>query len=124
MNDSPLSAARSQAGCQSRRKVRREDAVLRRFQVIWRAVKMDDLRFRIEQREGRAPITVARLPHRSGINQVTSLRLQLQRYRLGLSNGPVFRTESVGTVAVGEEPSLQMRVAEEGEWRGQRQQRH
>src|SRR5260370_2362652 len=116
------SAAGGQAGGEARRQICGEDAILRRFQVVGRAVKVDDLRFGIEQGVGGAPISVARLTDRAGIDQVTSLRLQLQRDRLGLSDGTGFRTETVGTGTVGEESALQMGMAEEGKGDGERKQ--
>ncbi len=78
-------------------------------------MKVDDLSISVEQCEGRAPIAVARLAHRPGIDQISSARFQLQGDRLGLSNGAVFGAEAIGTVAVGEEPALQVGMAEERE---------
>src|ERR1700692_4114287 len=118
------SAAGSEACGQTRREIRCEDAILRRLQVIRCAMKVDDLPFRIEQYERSAPVAVARLPYRSGINQVTSLRLQLQWHRLSPSHGPVFRAETISAVTVGKKSSLQMRVAKKSQGRGQREQRH
>ena len=41
--------------------VRGEDAVLRGFQIVGRAVEVDDLRVGVEEREGGAPVAIARL---------------------------------------------------------------
>ena len=79
--------------------------------------------FGIEQGEGGAPVSVARLSDRAGIDHVTRGRLQLQRDRLGLPDGAVFGTEAIGAGTVGEESALQVGVAEEGERSGERDER-
>ena len=54
-------ASGGQARGQARRKFRGEDAILRGFQIVGGAVKVDDLRVSVEQREGGSPVAVARL---------------------------------------------------------------
>ncbi len=78
---------------------------------------MDYLRFGIEQGESGAPVAVTWLADGAGIDHVTRVRLQLQRDRLGLSDGAVFGTETVGAGTVGEESTLQVGMAEEGDRR-------
>ena len=108
-------SGRGQASGQSRWKVGGEDAILRGFQVVGRAVEVDDLRVGVEQCEGGAPVAVARLPDRAGIDQVSRRGLQLQRDGLGLPDRAVFGTEAIGAGTVGKESALQVGVAEEGQ---------
>src|SRR4029077_11945170 len=68
-------------------------------------------------------VSVARLSYRSRIDQIARVGLQVQRHRLCLSHSAIFRTESVGRRAIGEESALQMRVAEESQRHRQGDQR-
>ncbi len=86
-------------------------------------MEVDDLRFGIEEGEGGAPIPIAWLADRAGIDQVTRFRLQVQRDRFSLPNRAVFGTEAIGAGSVGEESALQVCVTEEGQWHGQRDER-
>ena len=113
------SAAGGEAGGEARRQVGGEDSVLRGFQVVGRSVEVDDLGFGIEEGEGSAPISVAGLSNGAGIDQVTGVPFQLQRDRLGLADGAVFRTETIGTGTVGEESALQVSMAEESQGHGE-----
>src|SRR5277367_556162 len=112
--------ARGQAGGE----VRGEDPFLRGFQIVGCAMEVDDLGVRIKQRESGAPVSVTRLSDRAWINHVTRVRLQLQRDGLSLPDRAIFRTEAIGTRTVGEESALQVSVAEEGQRRGECEQRH
>src|SRR6202158_2388827 len=104
------SSSRSQTCGQSRRQIRSEDAILRCFQIVGRAMEVDDLRVGIEQREGGAPVAVAWLPNRAGIDQISRICLQLQRDRFGLAYAAVFWTKAVRGRVVDKESALQMRV--------------
>jgi len=118
------SAAGGEAGGESRGEVGGEDAVLGRFEVVRSAVEVDDLGSGVEQGEGGSPIAVAGLADRAGIDHVTSGGFQLKRDRFGLADGAVFGTEAVGAGAIGEEPSLQVGMAEERNRRFHGDQRH
>src|SRR5579864_923586 len=61
----PRGEARGQAGG--------KDAILRRFQVVRRAIELDHLRLGVEQRERRSPIAIPRLPHRTWIDQISHI---------------------------------------------------
>ena len=78
---------------------------------------MNDLRFGVIEGEGGAPVSVAGLADRAGIDQVAGGRFQLQRYGFGGAYGFVFRTESIGGRTVGKKSALQVGVAEEGQGR-------
>ena len=75
-------------------------------------MEVDDLRVGIEQRKRSAPVAVARLPHRPGIDQISRMRFQLQRHRFRLPRRLVFRAEAIGRRVVHEKSALQMRVTE------------
>src|ERR1700686_3214906 len=110
-NDSMVgSASCSQTRGQARRQIRSEDAILRCFQIVGRAMEVDDLRVGIKQREGGAPVAVAWLPNRAGIDQISRVRLQLQWDRFGLAHAAVFWTKAVRRRVVDKESALQMRV--------------
>src|ERR1700722_3859304 len=70
--------ARSEPCRQPGRQFRREDAILRGFQIVRRAVEVNDSRLRIEQRKRRAPVSIARLADRARIDHVARIRFQLQ----------------------------------------------
>ena len=81
------------------------------------------MRVSIEQREGGSPIAVARLPDRSGINQVARRGFELQSDGFRLADGAVLRTKSVGGGAVSEKSALQMSMSEESQGNIQSDQR-
>ncbi len=74
-------------------------------------MKVDDLRVGVEQRESGSPIAIAGLADGAGIDQISRVRLQVQRDRFSLADSAVFRTEAVSGRVVDEKPTLQMRVS-------------
>src|SRR5208282_805638 len=113
-----VSAARGKARCQPRREIRGEDTVLRSFQIVGRAVKVDDLGIRVKQGEGSAPVSVAGLSDGARIDHVARGGFHLQGNGLGFAYGAIFGTEAVGARTVGEESALQVGVAEKGDGGG------
>ncbi len=78
-------------------------------------MKVNHLGMAIEQGECRPPVAVAGLTDRTGIDQVSRGRLELQGNRFGLSYRAIFGTKAVRAVAIGKEPTLQMSMAKKSE---------
>src|SRR6202034_4537548 len=104
----------SEAGGQTGWQFRSEDSILRCFQIVGRAMEVDELRVRVEDSESGAPVAVAGLSHRAGIDQISRAGLQLQCDRFGLPYGLVLRTQAVGRGFTDKKSALQMRMSKEG----------
>src|SRR5579859_5885657 len=81
-------------------------------------MKANHLSLGVEERKRGAPVSIARLTHRSRIDQISSRRLQLQRDRFRLSHSAILGAKSVGRCSVGKESALKMRVAEKSQRHG------
>ena len=81
---------------------------------------MDNLRFGVEECRGGTPVSVARLTDGAGIDQVTSVRPQLQTGRLSLAYRAVFGAKPVGRI-IQKKSALEMRMAKKC---NQRRRRH
>src|ERR1700757_1594031 len=108
-------SSRCQPSRQPLRQVRGEDPVLRAFEVVGHALEGDDPLIAVKDGEGGAPVSIAWLPYRAGIDQVSHILFQGKLHGLALADGFVGRPEGIAGCHLERKRALQVRMSKKGD---------